>query len=213
MINMSKSGVNLPVGVKMPDWSAYRDDIRRELEAAFTAAVKPLVDDVANLRAENESLLANLRGKHALTGATYAHLVADRDQLRDRLRTMSCVNGNGPDEPLSMQVGPIELIKKDGGWLYKSEGMAGDHDVWCEAGNVLGPFGGSGVEDLLDELFSAKNETNCDAAVAAIEYALNDDEGLLFLRYWNQGDFDVLRREWKDVPDAVFVGADPLSTK
>lgn len=47
-------------------------------------------------------------------------------------------------------------------------------------------------------------------AVAAIEYALNDDEGLLFLRYWFQGEFDVLRREWRDIPDTVFDGADPL---
>jgi hypothetical protein len=51
---------------------------------------------------------------------------------------------------------------------------------------------------------------NNDAAVAAIQFALNDDEGMQFLRVWNQGDFDVIRREWPDAPEEVFIGADPL---
>lgn len=51
---------------------------------------------------------------------------------------------------------------------------------------------------------------NNDAAVAAIQFALNDDDGMQFLRYWNQGDFDVLRSEWPDAPEVVFIGADPL---
>lgn len=33
---------------------------------------------------------------------------------------------------------------------------------------------------------------------------------MLFLRYWNEGDFDVIRREWPDAPEEVFIGADPL---
>jgi len=49
------------------------------------------------------------------------------------------------------------------------------------------------------------------AAVAAIEYALTQGlEGLTFLRLWHQGDFDVIRREWPDAPEQVFIGADPL---
>lgn len=48
------------------------------------------------------------------------------------------------------------------------------------------------------------------AAVAAIQFALNTDEGLAFLRCWNEGNFDAIRREWPEAPDAVFVGADPL---
>lgn len=39
--------------------------------------------EIERLRAENESLASNLRGKHATTGATYAHLIAERDRLRD----------------------------------------------------------------------------------------------------------------------------------
>ena len=48
------------------------------------------------------------------------------------------------------------------------------------------------------------------AAVAAIQFALETDEGLEFLRCWNEGNFEAIRREWPEAPDAVFVGADPL---
>jgi hypothetical protein len=51
---------------------------------------------------------------------------------------------------------------------------------------------------------------NQDAAIAAIAFALHADEGLEFLRCWNQGDFDVCREEWPEAPEAVYVGADPL---
>lgn len=51
------------------------------------------------------------------------------------------------------------------------------------------------------------------AAVAAIQYALEDDDGIDFLRYWNQGEFDVLRRNWENIPEEVFIGADPLHPK
>ena len=51
------------------------------------------------------------------------------------------------------------------------------------------------------------------AAVAAIAYALSDECGgdvEQFLSYWNEGDFDALRRNWDNIPDEVFIGADPL---
>lgn len=47
-------------------------------------------------------------------------------------------------------------------------------------------------------------------AIAAIEFALEADEGLEFLRCWNEGDFETIRREWPEAPEAVFVGADPM---
>ena len=47
-------------------------------------------------------------------------------------------------------------------------------------------------------------------AVAAIEYALNDDDPEAFLRCWVEGNFDALRNEWENVPEEVFIGADPL---
>lgn len=51
------------------------------------------------------------------------------------------------------------------------------------------------------------------AAVAAIQFALDDDDGIEFLRYWNEGEFDVLRRNWPGAPEDVYIGADPLHPK
>lgn len=50
------------------------------------------------------------------------------------------------------------------------------------------------------------------AAVAAIEYALHnrDESPMEFLNCWMHGEFDVIRNEWPNVPDEVFIGADPL---
>ena len=50
-----------------------------------------------------------------------------------------------------------------------------------------------------------------DSAVAAIQFALAQGvECYDFLRLWNEGEFEVIRKEWPDVPAEVFVGADPL---
>jgi hypothetical protein len=51
-----------------------------------------------------------------------------------------------------------------------------------------------------------------DAAVAAIQYALKHqmEDPIEFLYRWNEGDFESIRNEWKDVPEEVFIGADPL---
>lgn len=48
------------------------------------------------------------------------------------------------------------------------------------------------------------------AAVAAIEFALQDDDPVEFLHCWNEGNFDAIRREWPNAPEAVFIGTDPL---
>lgn len=48
-----------------------------------------------------------------------------------------------------------------------------------------------------------------DAAIAAMKYALRVDEGMEFLRCWMHGDFDMIRKEWPDAPESVFIGADP----
>ena len=49
-----------------------------------------------------------------------------------------------------------------------------------------------------------------DPASAAIAFALQTEEPMEFLRCWNEGDFEAVRREWPDAPDDVFIGADPL---
>lgn len=53
--------------------------------------------------------------------------------------------------------------------------------------------------------------TATNSAVAAIQFALKDPEGMTFLRLWNEGEFDTLRREWPDAPIEVYIGADPLA--
>ncbi|MCQ2994209.1 phosphohydrolase [Pseudomonas syringae] len=52
-----------------------------------------------------------------------------------------------------------------------------------------------------------------DPATAAIEFALQDDDGLDFLRLWNEGSFDAIRENWPDAPDDVFIGADTTHFK
>lgn len=47
------------------------------------------------------------------------------------------------------------------------------------------------------------------AATAAIAFALQAEEGMAFLRLWNEGEFDATRREWPEAPAAVYTGADP----
>lgn len=84
--------------------------------------------------------------------------------------------------------------------------------------DAVNAFGGTPTEAVAKVLailgkpyvIADAEELNSDAAVAAIQFALDDDEGIQFLRLWNQGDFDVLRSEWPEAPEEVFIGADPL---
>ncbi|MGN8188573.1 hypothetical protein ACTJLD_21555 [Burkholderia sp. 22088] len=69
-------------------------------------------------------------------------------------------------------------------------------------------------------LFAAPQPAQADATVdarpdpacAAIQFALSLDDGssIDFLNNWNEGEFDVLRREWPEAPEDVYIGADPL---
>lgn len=47
--------------------------------------------DFDALQAENEALAAGLRGKHELTGATYTHLVVQRDGLREEVTSLRAI--------------------------------------------------------------------------------------------------------------------------
>ena len=55
-------------------------------DAESIAMYRKARDERDALRAENETLAANLRGKHSTAGATYAHLIAERDALRAAVR-------------------------------------------------------------------------------------------------------------------------------
>ncbi len=47
-------------------------------------------------------------------------------------------------------------------------------------------------------------------AIAAIQFALRIDDGMRFLRLFDDGDFEAIRRDWQDTPTTIFGGADPL---
>lgn len=59
-------------------------------------------------------------------------------------------------QQVTMQVGTLELRKTDEGWQYLSEGVGYEPDSWIDAASMWGPFGGSGLSKLLDELAAAK---------------------------------------------------------
>ncbi|MCG0577032.1 Lar family restriction alleviation protein [Burkholderia cenocepacia] len=59
------------------------------------------------------------------------------------------------------------------------------------------------------QLQSASAQIN-DASVAAIQYALDAEEGFEWLSLWNEGEFDRCRHGWPDAPDDCYIGADPI---
>lgn len=65
---------------------------------------------------------------------------------------------NQTDDQPRMSIGELELRRTEEGWQYLTEGVGHEPDIWCDAINVLGPFGGSGVNDLLDEVHSLREE-------------------------------------------------------
>ncbi|MBD8792707.1 hypothetical protein IFR09_22720 [Pseudomonas syringae] len=86
-----------------------------------------------------------------------------------------------------------------------------------EAVNAFGGTPYEAVSKVLSQLgkpwmLSDITEVNAGAAVSAIQFTLNDDSGMQFLRLWNEGDFEAIRREWPNAPEDVFIGVDPLYT-
>jgi hypothetical protein len=84
-------------------------------------------------------------------------------------------------------------------------------ELWASSqASVLTNRAAREIERLNDELKYSGH-----AAVAAIAFALQDDDCKEFLRCWNDGNFEAIRNEWPDAPEEVFIGADPLhpSTK
>lgn len=59
----------------------------------------------------------------------------------------------------------------------------------------------------------AVNQSGSDASIAAIQFALSAEDGITFLRIWNEGEFDTIREEWPEAPEEVFIGADPLHAR
>lgn len=81
------------------------------------------------------------------------------------------------------------------------------------SGNGMSAEGIAALEDVEAEYASmvrANNDHGNHAAVAAIEFALKTEDGLQFLRCWNEGNFEAIRDEWPEAPEEVFIGADQL---
>lgn len=58
-----------------------------------------------------------------------------------------------------------------------------------------------------------ENKEGNASAISAVQFALelgHGDCGLEFLRAWNEGDFNSIRKEWPEAPENVFIGVDPL---
>lgn len=66
--------------------------------------------------------------------------------------------------------------------------------------------------EAMSTLRQWKESVSSNCAVAAIQFALSisDDSELDFLRLWNEGEFDKLRKEWPEAPEEIYIGADPL---
>ncbi|CAG9169911.1 helix-turn-helix domain-containing protein [Cupriavidus pinatubonensis] len=63
---------------------------------------------------------------------------------------------------------------------------------------------------IYTSMSTASEQPDSSAAVAAIQFALTADEGMEYLRCWNQGEFDACRREWPEASSDCYIGADPL---
>jgi len=116
--------------------------------------------------------------------------------------------------------GEVALLHENGSWQVGHSNEVDPQHVWSV---VNGQKKATGPDVARDRGIVAWTPLNVpfvslptapaasqDAAVAAIEFALRAEEGLEYLRCWNQGDFDVCREEWPEAPEAAYIGADPM---
>lgn len=75
------------------------------------------------------------------------------------------------------------------------------------------------VARLLKRLEEAEEEAEQDPASALITFILEHANGpdgfdpLYLMETWNEGNFEALRRDWPELPEEVYIGADPLHEK
>ena len=69
------------------------------------------------------------------------------------------------------------------------------------------------IDAQFEEASDAAFVNGVDATIAAVGVAVearDERDGMLFLRYWDEGEFDVIRRNWPEAPETVFIGPDVL---
>jgi hypothetical protein len=120
--------------------------------------------------------------------------------VRDNLRDFVEENAASVKETIANQVQqakPAPVLNSD------TSGEVSPNTIVAIA---TGTAAGQDVSDHV--ALAASRQPN--AAAEAIEFSLRTDSSERFLQAWFNGDFDVIRREWPECPESVFVGADPL---
>lgn len=94
--------------------------------------------------------------------------------------------------------------------VHFNSGNQHDHPsiVVNVVGGMATPEDARRVQEIIDSAERAQGQS--DPSVAAIQFALTTDQGMHFLRLWNEGEFDLLRECWPEAPDEIYIGADPL---
>lgn len=64
------------------------------------------------------------------------------------------------------------------------------------------------VEAEYAAMVRSNNDHGNHASVAATDFALKTEDGLGFLRCWNEGNFEAIHDEWPEAPEEIFIGAD-----
>lgn len=82
-----------------------------------------------------------------------------------------------------------------------------DYSYWQHQINVLDRMKRQ-AEQALGEPNGLSPEDTERCWRAVVQFALENEDGKDFLRCWNEGRFDVIREEWPEAPEAVFL-ADP----
>lgn len=67
-------------------------------------------------------------------------------------------------------------------------------------------------DQTLSRVLAAVEQQQSNPTLAALKYAMESCDGssdaMDFLNYWYTGEFEILRKNWNDIPDEVFIGAD-----
>jgi len=112
-----------PDGVSL-SWIRLLQDFQQGASPAAVSELLDRLDDAERvrdaLRAENETLAANLRGKHNTAGATYAHLIAERDALRTKIEEMEKQEPFDADSDVFRSA--FESALKAGNWPMTRQG-------------------------------------------------------------------------------------------
>jgi hypothetical protein len=106
-----------------------------------------------------------------------------------------------------IETGQIELYWED----EQGREFVTEESITSIAQSALDLICGREAEQADEQSQSEHFEVH--ASIAAIQFALKSDEGMDFLRCWNEGNFDAIRKEWPEAPEDVFIGADPMHSK